>query len=34
MAFMPQRLMTIGTLVALIQIPVAGVVGASIYKEA
>jgi hypothetical protein len=34
MGFMPQRLMTIGTVVALVSIPVATVVGAYIYKEA
>jgi hypothetical protein len=34
MAMMPQRVMWIGTCVALIQLPVAGAVGASIYKEA
>ncbi len=33
MAMMPQRVMTIGTIVALIALPVAGAVGASIYKE-
>ena len=33
MAMMPQRVMMIGTIVALIQLPVAGAVGASIYKE-
>jgi hypothetical protein len=34
MGLMPQRVMTIGTIVALIQLPVAGVVGAYVYKEA
>jgi len=34
MGLMPQRVMTIGTIVALIQIPLAGVVGAYVYKEA
>ncbi len=34
MGLFPQRFYTIGVLVALIQIPVAGVAGASIYKEA
>ncbi len=33
MGLMPQRLMTIGTIVGLIAIPVATVVGAYIYKE-
>ena len=33
MGFMPQRLMTIGTCVALISIPLATVVGAYVYKE-
>ena len=33
MGFMPQRLMVIGTCVALISIPVATVVGAYVYKE-
>jgi hypothetical protein len=33
MGFMPQRLMTIGTIVALIAMPVATVVGAYVYKE-
>lgn len=34
MAFMPQRLMTIGTVVALVALPLATVVGAYIYREA
>ena len=34
MGLFPQKMYTLGTIVALIQIPVAGVVGASIYKEA
>ena len=34
MGMMPQRLMTIGTVVALIAFPVATVVGAYVYKEA
>ncbi len=34
MAFMPQNLMTIGTVVALVAFPVATVVGAYIYREA
>ena len=34
MALMPQRVMVLGTTVALIQIPLASVVGAYIYKEA
>jgi hypothetical protein len=34
MGFMPQRLMTIGTVVALVAIPLATVVGAYIYREA
>src|SRR5207253_7528461 len=33
MGFMPQRLMVIGTCVALVSIPVATVVGAYVYKE-
>src|SRR5207245_5527789 len=33
MGFMPQRLMMIGTCVALVSIPVATVVGAYVYKE-
>ena len=33
MAMMPQRVMTIGTIVALIALPVAGAAGAAIYKE-
>jgi len=33
MGFMPQRLMAIGTCVALISIPLATVVGAYVYKE-
>lgn len=33
MAMMPQRVMMIGTIVALISLPVAGAVGASMYKE-
>ena len=33
MGMMPQRLMTIGTCVALVSIPVATVVGAYVYKE-
>ncbi len=33
MGLMPQRLMTIGTIVGLIAIPVATVVGAYVYKE-
>jgi len=33
MGLMPQRLMTIGTCVALISIPLATVVGAYVYKE-
>lgn len=33
MGLFPQKMYTLGTIVALIQIPVAGVVGASIYKE-
>ena len=33
MGMMPQRVTTIGTIVALIALPVAGAVGASIYKE-
>ena len=33
MGLFPQRFYTLGTIVALIQVPVAAVVGASIYKE-
>ena len=33
MGMMPQRVMTIGTIVALIALPVAGAVGAYVYKE-
>src|SRR5216110_2993392 len=33
MGFMPQRLMVIGTCVALVSLPVATVVGAYVYKE-
>lgn len=33
MQMMPQHVMMIGTIVALIQLPVAGAVGAAIYKE-
>lgn len=33
MGLFPQKLYTLGTIVALIQIPVATVVGASVYKE-
>src|SRR2546422_8366341 len=33
MGFMPERLMVIGTCVALVSIPVATVVGAYVYKE-
>ncbi len=33
MAFMPQRLMVIGTCVALVSLTVATVVGAYVYKE-